>query len=114
RAGGWGKQRTRERVLVARSGGRGKPLVPAKRIGEKPRLHPHASGGSIEIVGPERVGNQLLKALHLPRLAAQLIVEAQHLRDEPGTKLKSEARLPRRRCARGGPRPHRARARRRA
>ena len=73
------------------------PLVVPKRAGQEPRLDPHPLGGAVDIVGPERLVDQLLEPLHLLRLTPQLIVEAQHLGDETGAELKREAvdaRLP--------------------
>src|SRR5450759_922835 len=61
-------------------------FVFAKRVGQKARLPPHSYGCAVVIVRPERVGEEFLEALHLLRLAAEMVVEPEDLRDQSGSK----------------------------
>ena len=89
RIGRWlGHEPFTERVLVASARIAHPTLVLAKRPGQKPRLLPQALGGPIGVVQAERLVDQLLEPLHLLRLAAQMIVEAEHLGDQAGPELK--------------------------
>ena len=89
-AGGTGDELLAQGVLVAAARLAHPALVVAKRAGEKAGLDPHALGRPIEFVGPERLVDQLLEPVHLLRLAPELIVEAQHLGDQPGPQLERQ------------------------
>ena len=66
-------------------------LVRAKRPGEEPRLLQHPLGAGVcRRRRADGLLNQLLEAPDLLRLAPQLIVEAQDLRDKPRTKLERQ------------------------
>ena len=89
--GGFGDQPLAQRVLVAAAGLAHAALVLAKRLGQKPRLRPHPRGRrGRRSSRAERLVDQLLEPVDLLRLAAQLIVEAQHLGDEAGPELKRQ------------------------
>jgi hypothetical protein len=79
-----------QQVLVASARLARPPLVVAKGTGQKPGLDPHATCRVVDVVGPQRLFDQLLEPLHLLRLTTQLVVEAQHLGDESGTKPERE------------------------
>ncbi len=86
-----GDQPLAQRVLVAAARLAHPALVVAERAGQKPRLRPHPLRRPVDFVGAQRLVDQLLEPLHLLRLTPQLIVEAQHLGDEPGAELKRQA-----------------------
>ena len=98
--GGLGDQPLAQRVLVAAARFAHAALVVAERIGEEPRLDPHPLRRAVDIVGAERLVDQLLEPLHLLRLAPELIVEAQHLGDQSGPEPERQLADRRRRVAR--------------
>ena len=73
-----------QHVLVA-AARRARPrFVVPEGLGEKPRLRQQSIGAAIARRAAERLFDQLLEPLDLLRLAAQLIVEAEHLGDQSG------------------------------
>ena len=93
--------RSRSDVLVASAGVAHAPLVLAKRLGQKRGLRPHPRRRAVDVLRSEALANQLLEPVDLLRLAAEMIVEAEHLGDEARAELKRQLAAGRRRGARG-------------
>ena len=85
-----GDQALAQRVLVASARFTHATLVVAKRVGEKSRLDPHPLRRAIPSVRTQCLLDQLLEALDLLRLAAELIVEAKHLGNQPGSQAERQ------------------------
>ena len=90
-----------QHVLVASARLPQTPFVFAKRVGQKPRLPPHPNSRAVVLVRTERVAQEFFEPLHVLRLAAEMIVEPEDLRDQPGSKLKRQFSASRCRRARG-------------
>jgi hypothetical protein len=88
-------------MLVAPPGLVHAPFVLAERRSQKPCLRPHPSGGAVEIIRSEGFMNQFLEPIDVLRLAAEKIVEAEHLGDEARAELKRQLATGRGRRARG-------------
>ena len=95
-------RRVAQHVLVARAGCLDAAVRTRETSRQEPRLRQQPLGAAIAagILAAERLLDQLLEALDLLRLAAELIVEAQHLGDQPGPDSERQVGRPRGRGAR--------------
>lgn len=94
RVHGVGSQTIAQHMLVACVTFEDTPLVFAECSRKQPRLKQHPGGAAIDLrrPSPKSLLDQLFEPLCLLALATQLVVEAEHLGDEPGPKLKGKAR----------------------
>jgi len=79
-----------QRVLIGRARFRDAALVVANAAAKKGRLPPQPHGRAIVVRPADRLANELFEPRDLLLLAPEVVVEAQHLGDEPGAKAERQ------------------------